>query len=230
MPSRSGLRLVKGHALLTARGNAELFRRAAVPALLQMGRESTGSIREKIMAERHDRGILANAVTPLPPVVAGLRAELAVVAQPPGADYATVVEERRSPGRRAPPREAILAWLLRTDKGKRLLTAFRKTLNIRRAQRKGAALSAIEAELEQHGAGRRATLKRLKGRLRASRRRLPSNEELAVRLSFLLAHSIGRKGTPGIQMFARTASEMGAGRAMRIYRQHVARAKAEMGG
>lgn len=124
MASRSGLRLVRKPVLLTARGNAELFRRAAVPALLQMGRESTGSIREKVMAERHDRGILANAVTPLPPVVVGLRAEQSVVVQPPADAYGYVVEEKRTPGRRPPPVEPIRAWILRTDKGRSLLSRF----------------------------------------------------------------------------------------------------------
>jgi len=180
--------MTRGHALLTARGHAELFRRAAAPALLQMGRESTGSIREKIVAERHDRGILANSVTPLPPVVAGLRAEISVVSQPPGGDYATVVEERRSPGRRPPPREAIRAWILRTDKGRSLLARFM-------ADRKGM-----------------------------------ERERAAEILAGRLARSIGRKGIVGISMFARTAKEMAAGRAAAIYRAHVARAKAEMGG
>lgn len=123
-------------ALLTARGNIDLFRRAALPALLQMGRESTGSIREIVMAERHDRGLLAGSVTPLPPVVSGLRAEGSVVSQPPAADYAPAVEEQRSPGRRPPPVEPIRSWILRTDKGRSLLSRFlagRKGLSRERA-------------------------------------------------------------------------------------------------
>ncbi len=147
----SRLRVVATPAAMTLRGTAAAFRRAATSALLQIGREAQSAIRQRIRRDtdrrgyrgRHDRGLLVNSITALPPVVTATRAEQSTVSQPPAADYALVHEDGRRAGKRPPPLAPLRAWIARTDKGRRLLALFMEQSGLKRK----AALEALARTL-----------------------------------------------------------------------------------
>ncbi len=186
--------VVRMPRILTARGNREAFRVAARRALLQIGRETQTEIRKRIAETRDSRGFRGRQDTG--------KLTNSITAQAP-----VVSAHRATQATVSQPPAGDYAPVI--EEGRRPGARMPPVAPIRRW-------------LERTTTGKRI-IEAMAVKLKAEGEKI-TKAKLLDRAALQVARSIGRKGTPGIHMFAGAHKVFSRGRARTVFARHLAAA------
>lgn len=163
-----------------------------VKEILLTGRDARGFVGRK------DTGLAHDAVGSSGPLPLSDRVAFVTAIGPPRDQIAIVLEEGRKPGAKMPPPDSLKPWIRR--KLRNQVAAGMRGARVTAKDR--ARFEALEAKAKKRGGkglGRGAG-PRVSG---VGKERL---EKAADRLAFVIARSIGKRGTPGLHAFKRAAA------------------------
>jgi len=222
----AGVRIVGGRLPFGASGSE--IEAAALAACREVSTLAASRVKEGLLFARDPRGYVGRkdtgmahaAVGSTEPIVANGRVSSTTAIGPPRDEIAVVLEEGRKPGARRPPTAPIKAWALR-----KLRDAISSDLRgARVTDRDAARYRALAERAEANGRPLgRGSLARVTGV------RTADLDAAADRIAFAVARSIGRKGVPGLHMFAAAAAAV-AKRIEPIFIRHLRRIRAARGG
>lgn len=227
---------------------------AARRATVEIGAVGASRVKESLLRDADSRGFIGRADTGLAHSLvvtsqpfktpSGWATETGI--GPPRSEIAAVLEEGRKPGRKPPPSDALIPWVERNlgnrirsgMKGARVTigsTVQRRAWGAVRAREiahgrrdpgdfTGGAFRVWERKrkiAERHGGLRRDQGPKVTG---------VSSEAYEARVrsvAYLVARAIGRRGVPGLGMFAKAAAYLRAGKAAEILRSALHRTIAQ---
>lgn len=213
---------------------------AARRAAIEIGAVGMSMVKQSLMQDRDIRGFIGrkdtglahNLVNALPPERTPRGWRVVVGIGPPRDAISGVLEKGRRAGRRMPPVDAIEAWVRRklrdrvalTLPGAKVSSMAKATIAVKTRTADEKVKRGTWTKAERNAYVRSLGVGKVTGVKRAALDR-------AIRArAWVIARSIGRRGFPGLSMFAKAKAALGKGRAASIMRSAVHRTLREWRG